>query len=220
MVHDRDANPMCVIDTSSIKTMHEAKEGPPPCEEDRAGDLCQPFVSSGEYTCKGDFCPLCSQAHLCDHTCELPCSSVAPPPPVGPMVACDTDGIGDDSLCAAMIVEGSGYTCEADFCPTCDQAHMCDRTCMYPCADASAGNGHRRLDEGNGVMAILSNAVHMDGCDWNTFDDRFDAVAVQCCPEDGGQCGGGMPESCSYDCGMVYVPFMKDCASVRAAWGG
>jgi hypothetical protein len=39
---------------------------------------------------------------------------------------------------------------------------MCNRTCMYPCADGSAGNGHRRLDEGNGVMAMLSNAVHVE----------------------------------------------------------
>ena len=202
MVLDRDENPECVIDTGSIKTMHDAKQGPPPCPEDAPGvTFCAVMIDAGDVSCKADFCPLCAQAHLCDHTCSFPCGQAPPAPPAGPVVVCDSDSSGDDSLCAAMI-DGGGASCEADFCPTCDQAHNCDRTCLYPCEEA--GGGHRLLDEeSNGAMSALLATVRMPDCAWNTVDDRIEAVAVACCPEDGGQCAGGMPADCSYDCGKV-----------------
>eukprot|EP01052_Picozoa_sp_SAG31_P013875 SAG31_NODE_846_length_11539_cov_70.858392_9_plen_307_part_00 len=73
MVTERDDNPECSIDTDSILSAHAAKVGPPPCDTDTMGSLCETFISAGDFTCEDDFCHLCTQAHACDHTCELPC---------------------------------------------------------------------------------------------------------------------------------------------------
>eukprot|EP01052_Picozoa_sp_SAG31_P007536 SAG31_NODE_359_length_17032_cov_11.017894_20_plen_242_part_00 len=73
MVTDRDDNPQCSIDTESILSAHDAKVGPPPCDTDTMGSVCEMFISSGTFSCEEDFCHLCEQAHACDQTCELPC---------------------------------------------------------------------------------------------------------------------------------------------------
>ena len=116
MVHDRDLNPECVIDTSTIKTMHDAKEGAPPCGHDAPGvTFCEVMISSAQATCKGDFCPLCPDSHGCDATCGYPCGDAAPAPPPTEAV-CDVDVSGD--MCPILLSAGT-KTCEDDFCAKC-----------------------------------------------------------------------------------------------------
>ena len=54
MVAARDANPECSIDTGSILSAHDAKVGPPPCEIDEIGSLCETFIASGSLTCEAE----------------------------------------------------------------------------------------------------------------------------------------------------------------------
>eukprot|EP01052_Picozoa_sp_SAG31_P000600 SAG31_NODE_17_length_35773_cov_25.999271_25_plen_298_part_00 len=73
MVADRENNPRCSIDTSSILNLHAAKIGPPTCEVDAQGATCEALISAGALSCETDFCHLCQQAHACDHSCDFPC---------------------------------------------------------------------------------------------------------------------------------------------------
>jgi hypothetical protein len=187
LVHDMDDDEACDLDTHSILTLHDAKEGPPSCETDTS-DLCPVLVSSGQYTCKADLCPACStQAHVCDHTCEFPCGSAAP----APAPACDTDS---SDLCSSLISSGS-YSCADDLCPDCPtDPHMCDKSCSFPC-----GPGHRRLVETRVPALALLVGGRLE-CSWDTFDDRVKAVAAVCCV-DGESCQAGLAATCSYACG-------------------
>ena len=46
LVKDRDEEPTCTIDTSSILTLSQAKTGPPPCESDTS-EMCEILITSG-----------------------------------------------------------------------------------------------------------------------------------------------------------------------------
>ena len=43
-------------------------------------------------------------------------------------------------------------------------------------------------------------------CSWDSFYERTDEVMAACC-ESEAACPGGMPTSCSVECGEVYVPY-------------
>ena len=71
LVHEKDENSLCTIDTDSILTLSEAKAGPPPCESDTSG-LCEVFISSGKAL------PLpCVSTAFVAKTLPLPCVSTA-----------------------------------------------------------------------------------------------------------------------------------------------
>eukprot|EP01050_Picozoa_sp_SAG11_P018611 SAG11_NODE_2843_length_2915_cov_1.455966_3_plen_220_part_00 len=100
MVRDLDMDPACEVDTSSILTQHDAKAGPPPCETD-ASEMCTIMISSGQLSCKDDFCPLCTQPHTCDNTCQMPCAESSQPVDIE---ICATDAT---PLCSVMLAAGS-----------------------------------------------------------------------------------------------------------------
>jgi hypothetical protein len=43
-----------------------------------------------------------------------------------------------NGLCAASLSQGMA-SCEDNYCPTCDQAHVCDATCEIPCVETQGG---------------------------------------------------------------------------------
>eukprot|EP01050_Picozoa_sp_SAG11_P018610 SAG11_NODE_2843_length_2915_cov_1.455966_2_plen_401_part_00 len=94
------------------------------------------------------------------------------------------------------------------FCEGCGQAHTCDRSCGYACeAPPAAGDGHRRQLQF--IPAVIDNSR----CEWDLFDDSLRAIEETCCAEDG-SCASGLPETCPYDCGQLYVPFLEQCREV------
>ena len=55
----------------------------------------------------------------------------------------------------------------------------------------------------------LSNALS-GTCSWDSFYERTDEVLAACC-ETEAACPGGIPTSCSVECGQVYVPYYDEC---------
>ena len=110
---DRDVDPERVIDTTAIKTLHDAKEGPPSCTHNAPGiDMCEIKISSNATSYKGDYCMLCPDAHGCDATCGSPCGNTVPtPPPL--QVVCDTDA--SEDLCRLLLSTGT-KTCKDFLC--------------------------------------------------------------------------------------------------------
>ena len=45
----------------------------------------------------------------------------------------------DESGFCQRTIESGLFTCEADYCSTCDQAHACDHTCSLPCVGQAGG---------------------------------------------------------------------------------
>ena len=66
-------NPACLIDTSQIISVSQAKAPEPTCETDQvATAVCEQFIAAGTLSCADDMCVLCGQRHTCDHTCGFP----------------------------------------------------------------------------------------------------------------------------------------------------
>ena len=91
-------------------------------------------------------------------------------------------------------------------------AGACDHICGFPCA--ADGSGHRRLDEEPGGLTALRSKVSTNSCEWDDFDNDIRAATAACCGDDTNGCVGGFPESCSYDCGMAYVPLFEACGDI------
>ena len=202
LVRDRDIEPSCRIDTDSILTLSEAKSGPPPCEAD-SSTMCDRLISSGTFTCESSFCLLCDQAHNCDFSCSLPCSSGDATGSPAPSPVCERDS---SNMCSALIAGGT-MTCESDFCASCTQPGTCDHSCRLPCADAT-GDGHRRA---LGESMFPSFFQPSPDCSWDDLDDTVRMVDEVCCSGVHGGCGDGLPELCSYECGKIFVPFLNQC---------
>ena len=45
----------------------------PACDTDQLPVCASAVAPGGSFTCDGDFCASCAQAHSCDKTCGLPC---------------------------------------------------------------------------------------------------------------------------------------------------
>jgi hypothetical protein len=203
-------DPQCEIDTTLIMSKDAAAA---PCSEDQLPN-CAQALSSGGYTCGKNFCETCEDARKCDNTCGLPCidsTAIAASPPPPAATVCETDTV---TFCE-QAVSVQLYTCEADFCLSCSQAHSCDHTCGLPCAGKMGGTGgHRRTEDDAGsriAPALLLPLGDYNGiaCPWELFVTRVAAVTAVCCPESA--CPDGLPQACSFDCGRGYTTFLRDC---------
>eukprot|EP01052_Picozoa_sp_SAG31_P039421 SAG31_NODE_5466_length_2523_cov_1.370875_1_plen_483_part_10 len=205
IVMDRDDEPTCSIDTDSIKTLTEAKMGPPSCETD-SSEMCSVLIQTGTYTCAESFCLVCDQAHTCDHTCELPCGHPSSPPAV-----CDDDA---SDMCSTLIASGA-MSCGSDFCATCSDAGTCDHSCELPCstdAESSGTGAHRLLVEsGHSNNMFPQFFLPTTSCAWDTLDDTVLSIERVCCAAEEDSCANGLPELCSYGCGRQFVPFLDQC---------
>jgi hypothetical protein len=187
-------NPMCEIDTSSIMSSQTAHA---PCAVD-VTDLCANSISSGFFTCKDDYCPVCGSRHTCDNTCGFSCpvidAAAPPPPPI--LQICEIDAT---DICGPATSSGL-YTCAGDFCLSCTQAHSCDKTCKFPCA-GEFGGGHRRwLAEIGGIsnsgqsesisLILPIQGVNPPTCPLDLYVSRVEATTVACCPDASCPAGG------------------------------
>ena len=122
-------------------------------------------------------------------------------------------------MCTTLIEAGT-MSCEGDFCASCSQAGLCDHSCELPCAGGSANGGHRRrLGESLTMFSVAFQPT--DTCEWDTLDDTVRAIDAVCCAggDSFGCAAGHLPETCSYDCGKVFVPFINRCGAKLALLG-
>ena len=65
------------------------------------------------------------------------------------------------------------------------------------------------IDEYEPGWGALSSALQ-GSCSWDAFYQRTDEVLAACC-ETAAACPGGMPGTCSVECGEVFVPYYDEC---------
>jgi hypothetical protein len=212
-------NPNCEIVTDSIMSAQTANA---PCATDGT-ELCANSLSSGFFTCKDDYCVTCGQAHSCDHSCEIPCPSMASRPPAPPKAEiCETDAAGFCEQATSTEL----YTCAGDFCLSCPQAHTCDKTCKLPCA---GGGGHRRWLAENGnaesiSLIVPSQKLNPPTCPLDLYMSRVEATTSACCPE--ASCPAGAQKlscfmlSCASTLCICYGYDIMSAANGRRAPGG
>ena len=70
---------------------------------------------------------------------------------------------------------------------------------------ASGGGG------GGGNWATVMAHIAAEGCDWDTFSDRLEAVDAACCAGGDSSCPDGIPTECNFFCAEKYVPLYDRC---------
>jgi hypothetical protein len=83
------------------------------------------------------------------------------------------DGCADTDATLCGLVSTGVLSCEDDFCPGCTNAHKCDGTCSFDCAESTGGKGggkgHRRAQ------------IHLDdGCSPLNLEDKVGPVNDAC----------------------------------------
>ena len=100
------------------------------------------------------------------------------------------------------------YTCEADFCLSCPQAHSCDKSCGLPCAKGD-GTGHRRDLQGEDVALIFpTDALNPPTCPLDLFMSRVEATTNACCADH--QCPAGDSRDLSATCFNAHQPIIPN----------
>jgi hypothetical protein len=82
----------------------------------------------------------------------------------------------------------------------------------------TAAGGTTGSDPANEWQTLLDR-IHAQGCRWDDFSARLNAVDVACCSA-GGNCPNGVPIGCNFFCAEVYVPLFDRCHDLLAQFVG